>query len=49
MDEKKEKKVPTDREVRWEKYLEAYKAKNPVKFATKKENGEFDKVPASFA
>lgn len=38
----------SDRAVRWEKFLEDYAVKNPVKFASKKEAGEFDKIPASF-
>lgn len=47
---KKEVKVApkTDRDVKWEKFLENYAKENPVKFASKKANGEFDKIPASF-
>ena len=37
-----------EREARWVKYLARYEASNPVKFASKKENGEFDSIPASF-
>jgi len=37
-----------DREARWEKFLANYAQKNPVKFASKKKNGEFDKIPESF-
>lgn len=42
------KKVAPEREARWEKYLSNYEVKNPVKFASKKANGEFDTIPASF-
>lgn len=38
----------TDREARWEKFLEEYAVQNPVKFASRKANKEFDKIPASF-
>lgn len=38
----------SDRELRWEKYVEGYKVKNPVKYARKEQNGEFDKIPDSF-
>lgn len=37
-----------DREARFAAYVAAYEKSNPVKFASKKENGEFDKIPASF-
>lgn len=37
-----------DREKRWDDFVANYQVKNPVKFATKKANGEFDKIPASF-
>ena len=37
-----------EREARWEAHVENYKEKNPVKYATKKERGEFDKIPDSF-
>ncbi len=46
--EKVEKKEKTPREIRWEKFLESYAVNNPVKFASKKANGEFDHIPASF-
>lgn len=36
------------RQALWEKYLENYKAENPVKFEAKQKNGEFSKIPASF-
>ncbi len=36
------------RELRWQKFLENYAQKNPVKFASKKANGEFDSIPDSF-
>jgi hypothetical protein len=32
----------------WEAHVAAYKAANPVKFAAKKEAGEFDEIPATF-
>ncbi len=42
--------VATDaRSPRWNKFVEAYKVSNPVKYASKKANGEFDKIPDSFA
>jgi len=37
-----------EREARWEKFLANYAQKNPVKFASKKKNGEFDSIPDSF-
>jgi len=36
------------RKARWEAHLDLYKARNPVKFATKEANGEFKDIPASF-
>ena len=38
----------SDRQIRWEKYVEAYMLDNPVKGAAKKANGEFDTIPNSF-
>ena len=38
----------SDRELRWQKFLAHYATKNPVKFASKKANGEFGTIPASF-
>lgn len=44
-----EKKVEkSDRQIRWEAHVERYAVKNPVKYAAKKANGEFDTIPASF-
>lgn len=40
--------VESDREKRWKAHVENYKAANPVKYARKFANGEFNKVPASF-
>ena len=37
-----------DREALWKEYLANYKAKNPVKFATKEARGEFKVPPVSF-
>lgn len=37
-----------DRQARWDKYVENYRVKNPVKYASKKANGEFDEIPVSF-
>ena len=37
------------REKRWKEHLAKYEQTNPVKFAAKKENGEFAKIPNSFA
>lgn len=45
---KVEKKEKSPREIRWEKFLAGYAVKNPVKYAAKKANGEFDQIPASF-
>lgn len=40
---------PTDeRSIRWNKFVESYKVINPVKYAIKKANGEFDKIPDHF-
>ena len=42
-------KAPKDaRQERWDALLEAYAKQNPVKYAAKKERGEFDKIPADF-
>jgi hypothetical protein len=44
-----EKKIEKDeRQLRWEALLESYEKRNPVKFASKKARGEFDKIPDSF-
>lgn len=32
----------------WKEYIENYKTKNPVKYALKVKNGDFDTIPASF-
>ena len=45
-EEKKEKKG--GREARFKKLLEAYQIQNPVKYESKKENGEFSPIPNSF-
>ena len=37
-----------DREARWEAFLASYQASNPVKFASKQANGEFESIPGSF-
>ena len=42
------KEVSSDREKRWKEHVENYAKANPVKFATKKANKEFDTIPASF-
>jgi len=45
----KEKKVKVDdRQARWDALVEAYAIQNPVKYAAKKEAGQFDKIPDSF-
>lgn len=36
------------RQLRWDAYVAGYAEKNPVKYAAKKANGEFDKIPDSF-
>lgn len=38
----------SEREARWEALLTAYEKQNPVKFASKKAAGQFDKIPADF-
>ena len=38
----------SEREVRWERLLEAYAKQNPAKYESKKAIGEFDKIPDSF-
>lgn len=41
--------VPTSaRELLWEKFLASYEAQNPAKFAARKAQGAFDKIPDSF-
>lgn len=48
-EKEEEKKVEkTERELRFDALLVAYEKQNPVKFAAKKERGEFDKIPDSF-
>lgn len=37
-----------DREARFKKFVEAYAIANPIKYASKKANKEFDKIPDSF-
>lgn len=37
-----------DREKRWGAYVDNYAKANPVKFASKSANHEFDKIPESF-
>ena len=37
-----------DRAERWAEHLALYETSNPVKFAQKKENGEFDTIPNTF-
>lgn len=46
--ETKEKVEKSDRQLRWEAHVERYAVKNPVKYASKKANGEFDEIPDSF-
>ncbi len=36
------------RERRWKDLLDAYKVQNPVKYESKKANGEFKNIPDSF-
>lgn len=38
-----------ERQERWEKLLEAYRAQNPVKYAEKEARGEFKEIPPTFA
>lgn len=40
--------VNAGRKARWEAFLAKYEAQNPVKYASRKENGELDKIPESF-
>ena len=44
--EKTEKKG--NREARFKKFLEAYQVQNPVKYESKKANGEFSPIPNTF-
>ncbi len=46
--QKEVKKEPTERELAWAQYVENYKKKNPVKWASKDANKEFDVIPPSF-
>lgn len=46
--EEKTVKTPDERESRWLAHLAKYQAANPVKFASKKANGEFDEIPLTF-
>lgn len=47
---KEEKVVPQkdERQVVWDEYVSNYEKSNPVKFAAKQKNGEFDKIPDHF-
>jgi hypothetical protein len=46
---KEEVKVSDERQVRWEKFLDTYKAQNPVRFARLVDAGELtDTPPESF-
>lgn len=38
----------SEREARWNSYVENYKKENPAKWELKKKRGEFDKIPDSF-
>lgn len=44
----KEEAKKDDRQQRWEALLAAYEKQNPVKYAAKKEKGQFDKIPDDF-
>lgn len=46
--EKAPEKVETEREKRWKAHVDNYKAANPVKYARKLANGEFNKIPDTF-
>lgn len=48
MAKEKSQEKSSQREELWAKFLESYKAKNPVKFAQKEAAGEFKTIPASF-
>lgn len=41
-------KSSSDRQARWDAYLARYASENPVKYAAKKANKEFDVIPSSF-
>lgn len=45
---KTEKLVKDERTLRWEAHLDAYKKKNPAKYAVKEARGEFKNAPAGF-
>lgn len=42
------KEIKSERQERWEAFVEAYKKKNPAKFAIKEKRGEFANIPVSF-
>jgi hypothetical protein len=47
MAKEKEEKVDP-RQAKWDAFVKRYAVLNPVKYASKKANGEFDKIPDSF-
>jgi hypothetical protein len=48
MAEKKTAKKADPRRKAYDAFLKQYAEQNPVKYAAKKERGEFDDIPASF-
>lgn len=44
----KEEVVVDERQAAWDKHLADYAESNPVKFAAKKEAGQFDRIPDGF-
>lgn len=48
--EKEEKEVvaKTDRELRWEQFLEKHKAQNPAKHQARLDAGELNEIPSTF-
>lgn len=38
----------SDRELRWEKFLESHKKQNPLKHAERLERHELDRIPDTF-
>lgn len=46
---KVEKEEPkSERQVRWEAFLEAYKRSNPAKYESRLKEGKFSSIPESF-
>jgi hypothetical protein len=42
------KEVKSERQSRWEAFLETYKKSNPAKYESRKKEGKLDSIPESF-